>query len=265
MFIGMSGIGKTTIANRLDKSNWFHYSIDYRIGTRYLNENIIDQIKLKLVKDQTIKTLLQKDAITIQGNLSVDNLALLSEYVGMLGKESDGGLPQTEFVKRQQQHLAAEIASIEDISDFQKKAQQIYGYEHFLIDSSGSIAEIPLQTLQKLAESTIIVYIKAKDDQIETLIERAKKYPKPLYYDAEFLKTAIDDYCQLKSFQSGSDFSPEAFVQWIFPKLVNHRIPRYQAIADTYGVTISYDDISSLETSEEIIRLIQRTCTGQLN
>ncbi|HEY5700686.1 MAG TPA: ATPase, partial [Gammaproteobacteria bacterium] len=34
--LGMSGVGKTTLANRLPKKEWFHYSGDYRIGTKYL-------------------------------------------------------------------------------------------------------------------------------------------------------------------------------------------------------------------------------------
>ena len=39
--IGMSGVGKTRISAMLrDQGDWFHYSVDYRIGTRYLNEQI---------------------------------------------------------------------------------------------------------------------------------------------------------------------------------------------------------------------------------
>ncbi|MCG7865621.1 MAG: ATPase, partial [Candidatus Thiodiazotropha taylori] len=34
--MGMSGVGKTRLSNLLRRSNWFHYSGDYRIGTRYL-------------------------------------------------------------------------------------------------------------------------------------------------------------------------------------------------------------------------------------
>ena len=45
--LGMSGVGKTTLANKLPKSKWFHYSGDYRIGTKYLEEPILDNIKEK--------------------------------------------------------------------------------------------------------------------------------------------------------------------------------------------------------------------------
>ncbi|MGH8510685.1 MAG: hypothetical protein ACREU8_04680, partial [Gammaproteobacteria bacterium] len=41
----MSGVGKTHLANILRSSHWFHYSGDYRIGTRYLGEAILDNIK----------------------------------------------------------------------------------------------------------------------------------------------------------------------------------------------------------------------------
>ncbi len=45
--LGMSGVGKTTLANKLPKARWFHYSGDYRIGTKYLQEPIMDNIKKK--------------------------------------------------------------------------------------------------------------------------------------------------------------------------------------------------------------------------
>ncbi|MEM9814255.1 MAG: ATPase, partial [Pseudomonadota bacterium] len=35
--VGMSGLGKTCTAAMLRESgDWFHYSVDYRIGTRYM-------------------------------------------------------------------------------------------------------------------------------------------------------------------------------------------------------------------------------------
>ena len=43
LLFGMSGLGKTHLANMLrDGGGWFHYSVDYRIGTRYMGEYIAD-------------------------------------------------------------------------------------------------------------------------------------------------------------------------------------------------------------------------------
>ena len=46
LFYGMSGLGKTHVSQMLrDAGGWFHYSIDYRIGTRYMGEFITDNAK----------------------------------------------------------------------------------------------------------------------------------------------------------------------------------------------------------------------------
>jgi ABC-type multidrug transport system fused ATPase/permease subunit len=53
LLFGMSGLGKTTISNLLRAERWFHYSIDYRIGTRYMGEHIADMFKptKKIIKE----------------------------------------------------------------------------------------------------------------------------------------------------------------------------------------------------------------------
>ena len=47
--LGMSGVGKTWLANKLPKTDWFHYSGDYRIGTKYLSEAILDNVKRQVL------------------------------------------------------------------------------------------------------------------------------------------------------------------------------------------------------------------------
>ena len=48
---GMSGVGKTFSSNILRKSlDWFHYSVDYRIATKYLGEDIVDDYKKEAMK-----------------------------------------------------------------------------------------------------------------------------------------------------------------------------------------------------------------------
>ena len=51
LFYGMSGLGKTHLSNMLRaEGSWFHYSIDYRIGTRYMGAVIADNAKAHAMK-----------------------------------------------------------------------------------------------------------------------------------------------------------------------------------------------------------------------
>ena len=72
--LGMSGVGKTHIACLLRQHNWFHYSIDYRIGTRYLDEHIMDLIKQQAMQVPFLRDLLRQDWIYIRNNIKVDEL-----------------------------------------------------------------------------------------------------------------------------------------------------------------------------------------------
>ena len=61
--LGMSGVGKTFLSNILRDSDWFHYSGDYRIGSRYLNEPILDNIKKQAMQVPFLRDLLRYCAI----------------------------------------------------------------------------------------------------------------------------------------------------------------------------------------------------------
>jgi GTPase SAR1 family protein len=66
--LGMSGVGKTHLANKLPKTSWFHYSGDYRIGTKYLSEPILDNIKRQAMQVDFLRDLLRSDSIYIASN-----------------------------------------------------------------------------------------------------------------------------------------------------------------------------------------------------
>jgi len=68
--LGMSGVGKTRLSNILMQDNWFHYSGDYRIGTRYLDEAILDNIKLQAMQVPFLRALLRSDSIYINKTCS---------------------------------------------------------------------------------------------------------------------------------------------------------------------------------------------------
>jgi len=115
--LGMSGVGKTYLSTLLCGHHWFHYSGDYRIGTRYLDEAILDNIKQQAMQIPFLRDLLRSDSIYIVNNITVDNLKPVSSFLGKLGNPEAGGLPLAEFKRRQELHHTAEIAAMRDVPE----------------------------------------------------------------------------------------------------------------------------------------------------
>ena len=238
--LGMSGIGKTTLAYKLPRSKWFHYSGDYRIGTKYLAEPILDNIKRQAMQVDFLRDLLRSDSIYIASNVTVHNLAPVATFLGKIGRPDRGGLPVGEFKKRQHLHREAEIGAMRDVAEFIEKAQRIYGYDHFINDAGGSIAELDDElTIETLAKHTLILYLKPDSGVERQLVQRAIDDPKPLYYQEQFLDRKLAEYLSEAELDTPEQIVPDDFVRWIFPALVAHRRPRYEALANRYGYTIS--------------------------
>ena len=262
--LAMSGAGKTTLANKLPKNKWFHYSGDYRIGTKYLNEPILDNIKREAIKLPFLRDLLLSDSIYISNNLSVENLAPVASFLGKVGNSAEGGLSLDEFKRRQKLHLDAEIAAMQDLPEFIHKAEDIYSYKHFLNDAGGSVCELDSpEVLNTLAEHSVIIYIKIPPKLEQTIIKRAKTDPKPLYYRESFLESHLEEFMILKGYQSPEQISPDEFVTWVFPCLFKSRLPRYQTIADEYGYTLDADDVAKVSDENDFIQLIADAMTQQ--
>lgn len=255
--LGMSGIGKTTLANKLPKTEWFHYSADYRIGTKYLEEPILDNIKKQAMKVDFLRDLLLTDSIYICSNITVHNLAPVSTFLGKIGDHTKDGLSLQEFKERQRLHHEAEIAAMKDVGPFIAKAREIYGYNHFLNDAGGSVCELnDEEAIRCLADNTLIIYIRADQEMENTLIQRAIDSPKPLYYQEHFLDEKLGDYMRSEGIVEIDDIDPDKFVRWMFPKLVEHRRPLYQALADQHGYTVESSDVEKVRDEADIIELI---------
>ena len=113
---GMSGLGKTHLASMLrEAGGWFHYSVDYRIGTRYMGEYIADNAKAHAMKVPFLRDLLMSDSIYIGSNITFENLAPVSAYLGKPGAPGKGGLAYAEYTRRQAQFRRAEIAALEEL------------------------------------------------------------------------------------------------------------------------------------------------------
>jgi len=262
--LGMSGVGKTCLSNILRQSDWFHFSGDYRIGSRYLDEPILDNIKQQAMQIPFLRDLLRNDSIYFTNNLSVDNLQPVSSFLGKLGNPEQGGLPLKEFKRRQALHHDAEVAAMRDVPAFISKAQTIYGYRHFINDAGGSVCELgDPSVMQLLARHTLLLYIKASEQDEAELILRAEADPKPLYYREDFLEEQLSRYMHERSLDYVAMIEPDDFVRWIFPKLFYSRIPRYDAMAQQYGYTITTRELWQVESESDFLNLIESAMQRQ--
>ncbi len=257
--LGMSGVGKTHLSSRLRRAHWFHYSADYRIGTRYLNEPILDNIKQQAMQVPFLRELLRSDAIYISNNITVDNLAAVLSFLGKLGDPAQAGLPLAEFKRRQQLYRDAEVAAMIDLPEFIAKSHDIYGYQHFINDSAGSLCELDdPRVLEVLAEHSLIIYLEATADNGRELLRRAEADPKPLYYRPAFLDRQLAQFMQERSLSEVSAIQPDDFVLWMFPRLFAARVPRYENIAREYGYTLRADSLAQVHTEADFIRCIEQ-------
>jgi len=215
--LGMSGVGKTTLAYKLPRNQWFHYSGDYRIGTKYLAEPILDNIKRQAMQIDFLRDLLRSDSIYIASNITVHNLQPVATFLGKIGRPDLGGLPVTEFKRRQKLHRAAEIGAMRDVAEFIGKAREIYGYDHFINDAGGSLVELDDEHTEKtLADHTLILYLKPDGKVERELVQRAIDDPKPLYYQEKFLDQKLGEYLSEAEMESADQIVPDEFVLKVY-------------------------------------------------
>ena len=261
LLFGMSGLGRTHVSNVLrDSGQWFHYSIDYRIGTRYMGEFIADNAKAEAMKVPFLRELLMTDSIYIGSNITFNNLAPVSAYLGKPGDPSKGGLPIDEYQRRQNQFEQAEIHALQDTGYFIERAERLYGYPNFICDTGGSICEWvdannpddPL--LNELSSRCLMVWIQGSDAHTEELIRRFDKAPKPMAYQPEFLTRMWESYLS-ETGLSEAEVDPDTFIRWTYAKALAHRQPRYEAMAN-WGVTVTADEIYAVSSTEDFDQLI---------
>ncbi len=251
LFYGMSGLGKTHLSNVLRASGgWFHYSIDYRIGTRYMNELIADNAKAHAMQVPFLRDLLLSDSIYIGSNITFNNLAPVSTYLGKPGAVAQGGMPIDEYRTRQDQFRRAEIAALQDTGYFIDRARRLYGYPNFICDTGGSICEWVDGTdpddplLTELSRQCLLVGLQGSEAHTAELIRRFDRAPKPMAYQPEFLTGAWEEYL----FENNcveADVNPDSFIRWTYARALAHRKPRYEAMAP-WGVTLTPDDVAHI-------------------
>lgn len=259
---GMSGLGKTHLSEMLrDTGSWFHYSVDFRIGTRYMGEHIVDNFKREAMRNPFLSDLLKSDSLYIASNITFQNLEPLSTYLGKPGNPDKGGIPFEEYILRQRQHCVAEMLATKDTQLFADKAQDIYGYDHFVSDTSGSICEVvepddPKDpVLKALSNATLPVWIRGTADHTEELVKRFSQAPKPMYYREDFLRAKWAEYLVDRNITE-AEVDPDDFILYGYRALLEHRLPLYESMARNWGVTVEADEVRHITDAKDFTTLI---------
>ena len=263
--LGMSGVGKTTLAALLQNYSWFQYSVDYRIGTKYMDEAIVDNFKREAMRNTFLRDLLRTDSIYIRPNITFDNLAPLSTYLGKPGRADLHGIPFAEYKRRQAEHREAEIHALMDVPSFIGRSKEIYGYENFICDSGGSLCEVvdadnandPV--LRALSDNSLLLYIEGTAEHTKMLVERFRKNPKPMYYQPQFLDAKWLEYKALNKISNDAEVDPDGFAVWGFEQLLHHRLPLYRKIAQNFGYAIPMSAVPNVNNEADFNALIART------
>ena len=262
LLFGMSGLGKTHVSNLLrDAGGWFHYSVDYRIGTRYMGEHIADNFKREAMKVPLLRELLMTDSVYIASNITFDNLAPLSTYLGKPGNPDRGGLALAEYRRRQDQHRAAEVAALLDTPHFIERAHDIYGYDNFICDSGGSICEVvdpedrADPVLTTLSRHLLLVWIQGSEANTADLIRRFDRAPKPMYYRPDFLLEVWNRYLDENGLTE-AQVNPDAFLRYGYAQLLAQRQPRYRAMARHWGLTVTAAEVATIRDAADFTELI---------
>lgn len=225
--LGMSGVGKTYLSGMLESWGWQRYSCDYEIGHKTLAPHL--------------KSLME----------GADDISALSKFIGKPGNPENGGHDYETFKARQIMYYEAECAALENA------LAAIPADRSFVHDSTGSLCEILNEVLlEKLGKATLFVYLKASKEEESVMLERAIKVPKPLFYPPFQLESWIGQYLEQQNLQEPEQMIPDEFARWVFPKLFAARLPKYQRLADLYGVTIPAQAMQGVQNEQDVLRVI---------
>ncbi len=270
VLFAMSGLGKTYLSDLLRESGaWFHYSIDYRIGTRYMGEPIADSCIAAAMEHPYLREMLMKDAIYIAPNVHTHDLTAVSTYLGKPGNPARGGLNYSEYTGRQAEFEMAERSALLDTEHFIRRAQNVYGYPHFVCDTGGSICEWvdpdnPADPIMSsLSSQALMIWIRGTEEHTEELVRRFDRAPKPMAYQPAFLERVWAEYLSENDLEP-DQVDPDTFIRWTYSQALAHRQPRYEAMARKWGLTIDASDLSDVRTAadfEDVIATALEHCS----
>lgn len=219
--MGMSGVGKSHLSAMMEGWGWTSFSCDLEIGTKAL-------------------------ASELSRPVSLEDISALSDFIGKIGE-----MPYEEFKRRQQLYYDAEVSALAQVPRMSE------AHDKLVVDSTGSICEIlDDDVIAKVGQASLIVYIEATHEEQLQILQRAQDYPKPLFYPPRQLDAWVNEYTHICGIDHADHMPANDFARWVFPRLFDLRIPKYQHLAECYGVTISTRDLYQVKSEDDVLRLI---------
>jgi hypothetical protein len=226
--IGMSGVGKTYISGQLEVWGWKRYSCDFEIGTKYLRAALTGFMK------------------------NPEDMDALFKFIGKPGNPKKGGSHMKTYKVHQRSYYEAECMSVAEAVVEAENTDK-----NFVHDSTGSLCEIMDDALiSRLGTKTLFVYLKASAEEENVVLERARSHPKPLFFPPALFDGWVQEYLTLNNLSVPEEMEPDDFSRWVFPKLFTSRLPKYQGLADQYGVTIDSGALHHLKNENDFIARI---------
>ncbi|MFN3701413.1 MAG: hypothetical protein ACK4VI_07825 [Alphaproteobacteria bacterium] len=240
--MGMSGVGKSTLALKMKGWGWALYSCDEMIGTKFLAADI-----------ESASSADNTDSAGSEA-ISTANISALSAFIGKIG-----ALPFAEFKRRQNLYYEAECAAVREA------ALMAAQHDKFVHDSSGSLCEITDgAVLNAIGAASLIVYIEAAQSDRLAILQRAQDYPKPLFFPPSQLDAWVQEYLAIyNEIESADDIPPDEFLRWVFPRLFDMRAPKYELIAERWGVALRAEDVYAVQSEADLLALIARALDEQ--
>ena len=247
VLIGMSGVGKTTHAEKYgEKATWADAKQKIGESGNFLYISADTEIFFRLKDKGELSEPASSPASSLASSpiSSDESVDLLAEYVGKFGGEKT----REEFFRRQKLYSEAEEEDLRALPCLLRSACEEHSRfsQPILYDTTGSFCEVlkdrthPLY--QEIGEHACFVYLACSEHEEQILLQRQMERPKPMVYDKGCFDGWWEEYKKQESQMEGEIVSDD-FLRFIFPKAIKYRRARYEELAD---VTLTTDELEVL-------------------
>ena len=106
-----------------------------------------------------------------------------------------------------------------------------------------------------LAAATLPVWFRGTEADLDALSSRFDRAPKPMYYPEAFLTRLWTDYVAERGIAPDA-VDPDDFIRHGFRALMAHRLPRYAAMAERWGVTVEAAEVAAVRDPQDFDTLM---------